>query len=301
LNKKILLYIIVTVLTFVSSSFCLEIDVKAGVQMLSITDFEKKILNISNTLLYAGYTGSIARPTSCFSAEISLGYKIPGLDLRVGPKIKLYPGISYKGSYLYPNGVKAVDYSSSNTLLFLGTGAVYTFMIGTSFGIYAGADLGYKWGFASDKMTTYDTSGGIIGTANTSPSVSGFGYYAKLGAKYYFNPKLALLAEINYNNIGQSFYAGAGISYILGEADDYSKLVQAGNSLYYSKDYSKASEAYLAALKYKKEASIYKNLGNCFYNIKQYAKARWAYELSAGLIEDIQLRQLIEKLKSRGF
>jgi hypothetical protein len=294
---------------FATASFCIEIEVKAGVQALSVAEFDSKIQAINSVLLLPGYTGKSGRSTSCFGAEAAVNYSMGETGIKVGPKIKLLPNINFTGNYFYPDNTRSADYTSSVMFMFLGTGAVYQLMLNQNIGLYAGADFGYQLGFATDKIIYYDAAGNVSDSKTTSPSTSGFGYYIKFGAKYYFTPGFGILAEVNYNNIGDSVYGGAGLIFAIGEKDNtkipdkgaYLKLVQFGNAMFASKNFVKASGYYLSALKYKKDAVIYKYLGHCFYYTKQFAKARWCYEHSLEISENAQLRMLFTKLKAGGF
>lgn len=309
MNKKTFLLISVLIIGIAGPAFCLDIELKAGYQMLSMADFEAKISAINSILLLPGGTGTNDKPTACFGADLAVNTDIGGFGLKVGPRAKLLPGINFTGSYFYPDGTKSTDYISSALFLFLGTGAVYQYMFGTSFGLYGGIDLGYQMGFANDKIISYDTAGNVSDTVTTAPSTKGFGYYIKLGAKYHFNPGFAALAELNYNNLGESLYAGTGLALSFGGAEKpsgqdtggYVKLVQTANALFSAKNFTKAASYYMSALKFKKEAAVYKYLGHCFYHTKQFAKARWCYERSLELKKDSGLAGLAAKLKAGGY
>jgi len=212
MNK--ILVILFSYLLFTFHIFSYNVEIKTGCQTIKIEDYNDRIFEINKIVLLPNYTGESEKTLAEIAGEISVIFKLNNF-LDFYPKLWFLSDVIFMGKYYYPDGSKFMDYDSNILFIYSGVGFNLNYYYNNNFLFYCGADAGLQTGIGNNKIVTYTVYGDEADYINKQVNYYDFGFFVKVGLKYFLLDNFGILIECNYNNVAENMFMGIGMNFLI--------------------------------------------------------------------------------------
>ena len=314
--------IFLSILIINTSARAFSVEAGGGLQMISdfynyglVVHWNSNYYTVKEYEEYMaslGASGEILETSGAPAVNIKTR-SIIGDYFSIHARVLWVPGLDYNALYTDPITLRQIEQDIKMSLFYAGAGLGVNLPFSPVFSLFLEGDIGYTMTGASVNQELRDQFGNVLAAQNEEAlSGSYIGYFAGAGLRINITTGFFACVEANYNNMGNSVYAGLSLGLDLGEkkpaksgTTDVSgfgyvtRHEKYGDYYFKKKQYKKAYKYYKYVLKQGKTAALYRKIGNCFYALGMKKEAFPYYRRSLKMKFDPRLRQFIKRVYGR--